>query len=63
VKDTYIAFALQYCEASCGCDYTRSFPVYDRTGNQYKRFTNRNEAELAAQALMDEIGYDNWNVI
>jgi hypothetical protein len=62
-KKTYIAFALDYREMSCGCPYTETFYVYDRTGNKPERFDNRDDAVTAAKALQARLGWDNWNVI
>jgi hypothetical protein len=60
---TYIAFAIDYCEAACGCGYTRYHECYERNGNTIKRFNTYDEAKEAALAKMKEYNADNWNVI
>jgi len=44
MSKTFIAFAMSYYEASCGCDYTRFYECYERNVNIIKRFDTYEEA-------------------
>lgn len=64
LKDkTWIAYAITYGESACGCSVATHHKVYDETGNNYKYFKDKEQAEAAAIAKMQEFDADNWNVI
>jgi len=62
-EKTYIAYAIYDYEQRCGCSACGYYHVYDKGGNNFKKFTSYEEAEEAAKALMEANDCDRWNVI
>lgn len=49
-------------ERRCGCSECVIRPVYDSDGNTQKKFSSKNEAEIAAREECKQRNDDRWGV-
>lgn len=59
----YIAYTIYDVERACGCHSCEHVPVYDKGGNNYKKFKSREAADEAGLKAMRERKDDRYKVL